>query len=149
MSDPEVTREKPAVDNEPSEVDVKVDAALGDLVRCAYHDRWLRARLQIVEDGIRALRAENEALRIDLAAAFCPPPTPEGFVMSRSHQAAPVRRYAYTPAEFATTLGVCRATVYNMITRGELRFVKLGRSTRIPAAELDRLLGVSSGGSAA
>ena len=71
MSDPEVTREKPAVDNEPSEVDVKVDAALGDLVRCAYHDRWLRARLQIVEDGIRALRAENEALRIDLAAAFC------------------------------------------------------------------------------
>ena len=35
MSDPEVTREKPAVDNEPSEVDVKVDAALGDLVRCA------------------------------------------------------------------------------------------------------------------
>ena len=34
-----------AVDNEPSEVDVKVDAALGDLVRCAYHDRWLRAGL--------------------------------------------------------------------------------------------------------
>jgi excisionase family DNA binding protein len=64
-------------------------------------------------------------------------------------KAAPVRRYAYTPAEFATTLGVCRATVYNMITRGELRFVKLGRLTRIPAAELDRLLGVSSGGSAA
>jgi len=60
-----------------------------------------------------------------------------------------VRRYAYTPAEFATTLGVCRATVYNLMARGELRFVKLGRSTRIPAAELDRLLGASSGGSAA
>ena len=59
MSDPEVTREKPAVDNEPSEVDVKVDAALGDLVRCAYHDRWLRARLQIVEDHINTLRCEN------------------------------------------------------------------------------------------
>lgn len=59
------------VDNEPSEADVKVDAALGDLVRCAYHDRWLRGRLQTVEDGIRALRAENEALRIDLAAAYC------------------------------------------------------------------------------
>lgn len=46
MSDPEVTREKPAVDNEPSEVDVKVDAALGDLVRCgteAAHTRHVRA----------------------------------------------------------------------------------------------------------
>lgn len=61
----------PPVDNEPSEADVKVDAALGDLVRCAYHDRWLRDRLQTVEDGIRVLRAENEALRIDLAAAYC------------------------------------------------------------------------------
>ena len=71
MSDPEVTREITPVDNELSETDIKVDAALSDLVRCAYHDRWLRARLQIVEDGIRALRAENEALRIDLAAAFC------------------------------------------------------------------------------
>ena len=59
------------VDDGPTEADIAVDAALGDLVRCAYHDRWLRARLQIVEDGIRALRAENEALRIDLAAAFC------------------------------------------------------------------------------
>ena len=59
MSDPEVTRETQPVDNEPSEVDVKVDAALGDLVRCAYHDRWLRARLQIVEDHINTLRCEN------------------------------------------------------------------------------------------
>ena len=53
-----------AVDNEPSEVDVKVDAALGDLVRCAYHDRWLRARLQIVEDCIFCVaRREINALR--------------------------------------------------------------------------------------
>lgn len=59
------------VDIEPSEADVKVDAALGDLVRVAYHDRWLRDRLQTVEDGITALRRENDALRADLAAAYC------------------------------------------------------------------------------
>ncbi len=41
--DPEVTREIGPVDDGPSEADIKVDAALGDLVRCAYHDRWLRA----------------------------------------------------------------------------------------------------------
>jgi len=72
-------REKPAVDNEPSEVDVKVDAALGDLVRCAYHDRWLRARLQIVEDHINTLRCENAQLRGDLAAAYCRMDDMEGY----------------------------------------------------------------------
>ena len=51
------------VDNGPSEVDIAVDAALGDLVRCAYHDRWLRARLRIVEDHINTLRCENAQLR--------------------------------------------------------------------------------------
>lgn len=67
--------------------------------------------------------------------------------MSRTVPA--VQRHAYAPAEAATALGLCRASIYNLMARGELRFVKLGRSTRIPAAELDRLLGVSSGGSAA
>ena len=64
-------REIGPVDDGPSEADIKVDAALGDLVRCAYHDRWLRARLQTVEDGICALRAERANLQIDLAAAYC------------------------------------------------------------------------------
>ena len=70
------------VDDGPTEADIAVDAALGDLVRCAYHDRpsitwaviampWLRARLQIVEDHINTLRCENAQLRGDLAAAYC------------------------------------------------------------------------------
>ena len=65
------TTEKTPVDNEPTEDDIAVDAALGDLVRCAYHDRWLRARLQIVEHHINTLRCENAQLRGDLAAAYC------------------------------------------------------------------------------
>lgn len=53
----------------------------------------------------------------------------------------PVPRFAYSPAEAAEALGICRATVYNLIARGDLRVIKLGRSTRISASELHRLLG--------
>lgn len=67
------------VDDGPSEADATVDAALGDLVRCAYHDRWLRARLQIVEDHIRDLRCENAQLRVDLGAAYCRMDDMEGY----------------------------------------------------------------------
>jgi len=72
-------REFLPVDNLPTEVDTTVDAALGDLVRCAYHDRWLRARLQIVEDHINDLRCENAQLRGDLAAAYCRMDDMEGY----------------------------------------------------------------------
>ena len=67
------------VDDGPTEADIAVDAALGDLVRCAHHDRWLRARLQIVEDHINALRCENAQLRGDLAAAYCRMDDMEGY----------------------------------------------------------------------
>lgn len=50
-------------------------------------------------------------------------------------------RLAYSPAEAAEALGVCRQTIHNLIVRGEIRSVKIGRSRRIPAAELVRLLG--------
>ena len=62
-----------------AEVDTTVDAALGDLVQCAYHDRWLRARLQIVEDHINDLRCENAQLRGDLGAAYCRMDDMEGY----------------------------------------------------------------------
>lgn len=71
--------EMPPVDNGPSGADIAVDAALGDLVRCAYHYRWPRARLQIVENHIRDLRCENAQLRGDLAAAYCRMDDMEGY----------------------------------------------------------------------
>ena len=54
MSDPEVTREKPAVDNEPSEVDVKVDAAARREIN-ALRDQGvnLLAKLRQAEDRLR------------------------------------------------------------------------------------------------
>lgn len=79
MNETTDSREITPVDDGLGEADVAVDAALGDLVQCAHHDRWLRARLQIVEDHIRDLRCENAQLRGDLAAAYCRMDDMEGY----------------------------------------------------------------------
>ena len=79
MNETTDSREITPVDDGPSEADITVDAALGDLVQCAHHDRWLRARLQIVEDHIRDLRCENAQLRRALAAAYCRMDDMEGY----------------------------------------------------------------------
>lgn len=50
------------------------------------------------------------------------------------------RRLALTPTECAETLGITRAHVYTLLSRGEIRSVKLGRVRRIPVAEIDRIL---------
>lgn len=52
----------------------------------------------------------------------------------------PVPIYALSPAEFGKAIGVSRATVYNLIARGEVRYSKIGRSTRIPVTEIERVL---------
>lgn len=49
-------------------------------------------------------------------------------------------RLAYTPAEAATALGVCRATIYNLVARGDLRVIKIGRATRILTSELEAFM---------
>jgi excisionase family DNA binding protein len=47
---------------------------------------------------------------------------------------------AYSPQAAADLLGISRATIYNLLERGELVAIKLGKCRRIPAAELTRLL---------
>lgn len=42
-------------------------------------------------------------------------------------------------------LNVSRSSVYNEISRGKLRVIKIGKITRISAAELDRYLASLSG----
>lgn len=49
-------------------------------------------------------------------------------------------RLAYTPTELAPLIGCSRAHVHNMINRGELRSVKLGRKRLIPADVVAELL---------
>lgn len=42
--------------------------------------------------------------------------------------------------EAAKRLGISRGHVYNLIDRGEIRRVKLGRRALIPVSEIERLL---------
>lgn len=61
--------------------------------------------------------------------------------MSVSKAHASIPRLAYSVAESADALGVCRQHVYDLIERGVIRSVKLGGTThRISAAELARVL---------
>jgi len=49
-------------------------------------------------------------------------------------------RLCYRPAEVATLLGVSRNHVYNLINRGELRSVNIGRTVSVPTSEIERTL---------
>lgn len=53
---------------------------------------------------------------------------------------SPPRRVAYPIPEAAALLGMSRSGIYQLIDRGELRRVKIGRRSLIPASELDRLI---------
>ncbi len=53
--------------------------------------------------------------------------------------------FLVTTNEAAALLRVCRATVYNLIARGELRVVHIGRSVRVPISEITRLTTVDAG----
>ena len=51
-----------------------------------------------------------------------------------------VERLAYSPTELAQALGCTRQHVQNLIARGEIRSVKLGRKRLIPRAVVEELL---------
>ncbi|MGH9287513.1 MAG: helix-turn-helix domain-containing protein [Acidimicrobiales bacterium] len=56
-----------------------------------------------------------------------------------STQPIDVERIAYSPAEFAAAVGCSRQHVQNLIARGELPSVKLGRKRLIPRTALEAL----------
>jgi excisionase family DNA binding protein len=58
-------------------------------------------------------------------------------VDERGHHA----RIAYSPAQAAAELGCSRQTIHALIKRGELRRFKVGRLTKIPAADVHALVG--------
>jgi excisionase family DNA binding protein len=55
----------------------------------------------------------------------------------------PGGRLAYRLHEAAAITGVSASTLRRLAERGELRLVKAGRSTLVPATELRRLCGLS------
>jgi excisionase family DNA binding protein len=48
---------------------------------------------------------------------------------------------AYPIAVVCRDFGICRATIYNLMKRGELKGVKVGGKRIFPASEIQRLLG--------
>jgi|HigsolmetaAR202D_1030399.scaffolds.fasta_scaffold04796_10 excisionase family DNA binding protein len=58
---------------------------------------------------------------------------------------APPRRAAYPMQEAAELLGVSRSHVYALAERGQLRLVRIGRRTVVPASEIARLLSGDDG----
>lgn len=49
-------------------------------------------------------------------------------------------RLLYRPEEAARVLAISRSKLYQMLARGELRSIRIGRAARIPATELRRWL---------
>ena len=43
-----------------------------------------------------------------------------------------------TPERAAREMSIARSTLYRLLADGELQYVKIGRSTRIPLAEVER-----------
>jgi excisionase family DNA binding protein len=54
------------------------------------------------------------------------------------HQDQPIARQLLTIEEAAAVLRIGRTTFYDLIKRGHLRTVHIGRSCRVTRAELDR-----------
>lgn len=55
-------------------------------------------------------------------------------------------RRSYRVPEAATALRVSRQTIYNLIRRGQLRYVTIGSIRVIPASEIDRILTPAANG---
>jgi excisionase family DNA binding protein len=53
---------------------------------------------------------------------------------------ADIERLGYSPSEFAAAFGCTRQHVQNLIARGEIPSIKLGRLRRIPRAAVEALL---------
>lgn len=51
-----------------------------------------------------------------------------------------VDRLAYSPTEVAEAFGCTRQHIHNMLARGELKSIKLGRKRLIPAEVVEQLL---------
>ena len=51
-----------------------------------------------------------------------------------------IRPAGFKPADAAFQLSLSRTGLYNLISRGEIRVVKIGSRTVVPATEIERLL---------
>jgi excisionase family DNA binding protein len=65
--------------------------------------------------------------------------------MSNNDNARALTPIAFSVADAAGYVGISRSSLYELKKRGLISFVKIGRRTLIPRADLDRLIGLSGG----
>jgi excisionase family DNA binding protein len=66
-------------------------------------------------------------------------PQPKKRLSLRQQRREALPRVAFTVSEWATITSMSKATVYRQMLAGELRFVQLRGTRRVPASELTRL----------
>jgi excisionase family DNA binding protein len=68
----------------------------------------------------------------------------EGFVVSKTQpdEAASSERLVYSVGEAAVLLGISRAFAYELVARGELPAIRLGRRRLVPKGALLDFVGV-------
>lgn len=49
-------------------------------------------------------------------------------------------QYLLRPAEAAQKLAVCRSTIYTLISEGQIPYVRVGKSLRVPADRLREVI---------
>lgn len=69
-------------------------------------------------------------------------PAPDAALVPSARSALPpLERIAFSPDEVAQLLGLSRATIYNLMSRGQLRYTTIGNRRRIHRSEVERLAG--------
>jgi excisionase family DNA binding protein len=91
--------------------------------------------------------AEREILKIGRCGHFCghrcgrPRPSVEPMTPTYRTLQTPEERLVYTVAEAGEMLGISRAFAYELVARGELPVIRLGRRRLVPKAGLLALVG--------
>lgn len=92
-----------------------------------------------VLDALLAGMGLARVVEIDGNVIWGPPPVAPTAVVAAPVQPGPTRQLLTIP-EAADALSIGRSSVYELIGHGDLQVVHVGRSARVPAAEVDRLV---------
>ena len=64
-------------------------------------------------------------------------------MLRKPNKETPVPVLLHTVEDVSQSLSLSRSTLYNLMERGDLDYVKIGRARRIPLREIERLIRAS------
>jgi excisionase family DNA binding protein len=68
----------------------------------------------------------------------------EGFAVAHPHVESEIKPLCYTVKDTCRLLSISRSHLYDLYAHGQLRFVKIGSRTLVPATEIARLSGMEA-----